>query len=116
MASGARLETCDGKLEGLRWVEVLHLSFQLLDQSVDPSNHTHTPIPKHEPPPPAQPQLEKGFHAVQDAGHRVAEAAKPALQQAGEAIKSTSQHVVDKLQGKGGEGGGGAGGQPPHTV
>lgn len=42
-----------------------------------------------------------------EAGHKVVDAAKPALAQAGEAIK--------KLQGKG-EGGGEGGGPPPHTV
>lgn len=50
-----------------------------------------------------------------EAGQKVVQQAKPALQHAGEAIKTTSQQVVEKLQGKGGEGGSGDG-QPPHTV
>ena len=62
---------------------------------------------KRSTPHPKQPQLEKGLHAVTEAGHKVVDAAKPALAQAGEAIK--------KLQGKG-EGGGEGGGPPPHTV
>jgi hypothetical protein len=111
------LETCDGELEILNRLTNASYHFYRAPQTISPSIHTNTLYSQNDQtPPPAQPQLEKGFHAVQDAGHRVAEAAKPALQQAGEAIKSTSQHVVDKLQGKGGEGGGGAGGQPPHTV
>lgn len=103
----------------LRSVDKYAISTQLRNQSVHSFPQTRTLIPpttKQHNPPPAQPQLEKGLHAVQAAGHTMAEAAKPALQQAGEAIKTTSQHVVDKLQGKGGEGGGSGGGQPPHTV
>lgn len=58
---------------------------------------------------------------MQQAGEKVVQQAKPALQHAGEAIKTTTNSVVGKIQdlgkggGKGGDGGGG-GGQPPHTV